>query len=30
VLPLNVPSERVYLFDANGLAFPRHTQAGRA
>jgi multiple sugar transport system ATP-binding protein len=30
VLPLNVPSERVYLFDAAGAAFPRHTHAGRA
>ena len=30
VLPLVLPSERVYLFDAAGAAFPRLTQAGRA
>jgi multiple sugar transport system ATP-binding protein len=29
-LPLAVPSERIYLFDANGDAFERHTKAGRA
>jgi multiple sugar transport system ATP-binding protein len=29
-LALAVPSERAYLFDADGRAFPRQTQAGRA
>jgi multiple sugar transport system ATP-binding protein len=30
LLPLVVPPERVYLFDAQGSAFQRHAQAGRA
>ena len=30
LLSLAVPEDRAYLFDAQGLAFPRHTSAGRA
>ncbi|HEX5682388.1 MAG TPA: hypothetical protein VFY73_00005, partial [Ideonella sp.] len=29
-LSLQVPSERAYMFDAQGLAFQRHSEAGRA